>query len=308
MANQEPIPFRVGMTSPANTFLAIWMAEAEGLYDAAGLAVEIVDMVGGSETGPALTEGRVDLMHIGLSSVVRANSRGADVRAIGSLSNVVRSALFTAPGIEKPEDLRGGTVGISSTGSESDATTTLALGKLGLSRDDVTFKEIGVQRLEPVRDGAVTATMLGEPYRSAALAQGLTPMVDLLAERIPWLYSGLVMDRATLDAHLETAQRFFRATVEANYRAINDAARAKQVLGEVLAITDAEILDLAYANFRDSSPPNAEPSHQGAANVIATVAAAEASHDLDDYVDDRVYDRLEAEGFFTKMAETYGVA
>ncbi|MDH3241663.1 MAG: ABC transporter substrate-binding protein [Alphaproteobacteria bacterium] len=305
---QDPIPFRVGMTSPANTFLAIWMAEAEGLYDAQGLAVEIVDMVGGSETGPALTEGRVHLMHIGLSSVVRANALGADVRAIGSLSNVVRSALFTAPGIDKPEDLKGGTVGISSVGSESDATTTLALGKLGLSRDDVTFKEIGVQRLAPVRTGAVTATMLGEPYRSAALAEGLTPIVDLLAERIPWLYSGLVMDKRYLDANLESATRFFRATVEANYRAIADAGRAKQVLGDALAITDAGILDLAYANFRASSPPNAKPSHEAAANVIATVAAPGASHVLGDYVDDRVYDGLAAAGFFKQMAETYRVA
>jgi NitT/TauT family transport system substrate-binding protein len=302
---QDPIPFKVGMTSPANTFLAIWMAAAEGLYDKEGLAVEIVDMVGGSETGPALTEGRVHLMHIGLSSVVRANALGADVRAIGSLSNVVRSALFTAPGIEKPEDLKGGTVGISSTGSESDATTTLALRKLGLSRADVTFKEIGVQRLEPVRDGTVSATMLGEPYRSAALAQGLTPIVDLLAERLPWLYSGLVVDRAYLDANMDAALRFFRATVEANYRAIADAARAKQVLGEVLSIADADILDLAYANFRSSTPPNAEPSHEGAENVIATVAAPEASHALSDYVDDRIYDRLAADGFFKEMAAKY---
>ena len=75
MATPVPIPFKVGMTSPANTFLAIWMAAAEGLYAAEGLDVEIVPMVGGSETGPALGGRRVQLMHIGLSSVVRANAR-----------------------------------------------------------------------------------------------------------------------------------------------------------------------------------------------------------------------------------------
>lgn len=306
MANQALTSFKVGMTSPANTFLAIWMAEAEGLYEAEGIDIEIVDMVGGSKTGPALSEGRVDLMHIGLSSVVRANALGYDVRAIGSLSNVVRSALFTAPGIETAEDLKGGTVGISSTGSESDATTTLALGKLGLSRDDITVKEIGVQRLEAVRDGEVAATMLGEPYRSEAFAQGLTAIIDLLGESIPWLYSGLVMDRNQLDADLETATRFFKATVEANYRAIADADRAKAVLKAVLDITDPEILDITYANFRDSSPANAEPSHEGAENVIATVATPEARHTPGDYVDERIYDRLEAEGFFAAMAEKYG--
>ncbi len=294
------------MTSPANTFLAIWMAQAEGLYETEGLDVEVVDMVGGSETGPALTEGRVQLMHIGLSSVVRANARGADVRAIGSLSNVVRSALFTAPGITSADDLRGGTIGISSEGSESDATATLALKRIGLARDDVTFEEIGVLRLDAVRAGAVSATMLGEPYRSAALAEGLTPIVDLLAERIPWLYSGLVMDRATLEANQDAAARFFRATVEANHRAMAQAPRAKEVLAEALAVTDPAVLETAYANFRDSSPADAEPSHEGARNVIDTIAPPGASRELADYVDDRIYDRLAGEGFFARMSEKYG--
>jgi len=306
VASDSPIPFKVAMTSPANTFLAIWMAEAEGLYEAEGLDVEIVEMVGGSETGPALTEGRVQLMHIGLSSVLRANNRGADVRAIGSLSNVVRSALFTAPGIESAGDLRGGTIGISSEGSESDATTTLALKRIGLARGDVTFEEIGVQRLEAVREGAVSATMLGEPYRSAALAEGLTPIVDLLSERIPWLYSGLAMDRACLEANQDAAARFFRATVEANHRAMAEASRAKEVLAQALAVTDPVVLETAYANFRESSPADAEPSHQGARNVIDNVAAPGASRELADYVDDRIYDRLAGEGFFARMAARYG--
>ena len=37
-----PIPFRVGEASPANTFFAIWMAQAAGLYAEYGL--EMADM------------------------------------------------------------------------------------------------------------------------------------------------------------------------------------------------------------------------------------------------------------------------
>ena len=47
--------FKVGEASPANTFFAIWMAEAAGLYEQNGLDFEIIKMVGGSETGPALS-------------------------------------------------------------------------------------------------------------------------------------------------------------------------------------------------------------------------------------------------------------
>ena len=71
--------FKVGEASPANTFFAIWMAEAAGLYEQNGLNFEIIKMVGGSETGPALSSGEIQLMHIGMSSVVRANSAGFNV-------------------------------------------------------------------------------------------------------------------------------------------------------------------------------------------------------------------------------------
>ena len=41
------ITFKVGEASPANTFFAIWMAEAAGLYKQNDLGFEVVKMVGG---------------------------------------------------------------------------------------------------------------------------------------------------------------------------------------------------------------------------------------------------------------------
>jgi hypothetical protein len=53
-------------------------------------------------------------MHIGMSSVVRANASGrGDLRCIGSLANVIRSTIFTAPNVKTAADLKGGMVGIS---------------------------------------------------------------------------------------------------------------------------------------------------------------------------------------------------
>ena len=85
----ELTPFRVGEAAPVNTFFAIWMAKDAGLYEANGLDVEIVRVVGGKESGPDLGTGRIHLMHIGMSSVVRANAAGGNLVTIGSLSNVM---------------------------------------------------------------------------------------------------------------------------------------------------------------------------------------------------------------------------
>src|SRR5262249_55357656 len=143
VAAAEPTPFKVGLSENVNTALAIWMAQEAGFYKDAGLAVEIVNMQGGSRGAAEVAAGRLDAMHVGLSSVIRQNKAGSDLRVVASLANVIRFTFFSAPGVTTAADLKGGTVGISSFGSETDSTVTLALQRLGLSRADVTLKEYG---------------------------------------------------------------------------------------------------------------------------------------------------------------------
>lgn len=300
----ELVTFKVGEASPANTFFAIWMAQAADLYEANGLRLEIVHVVGGKESGPDLTSGRIHLMHIGMSSVVRANATGSDLVTVGSLSNIIRNSMFTAPGIKTAVDLKGKAIGISSIGSETDPTTTLALRKLGLKREDVTIKEIGVKRLDAVRTGEVAASLMGEPYRSQAMTLGMKPIVDLYADKTPWLYSGLVVHRKFLREHRDLVKRFLKATVEGNYLAISDASKAKPVLARELGIIDPKIVDVTYANFRAETPLNAELTREGAKNIIDVLAPAKKS--VDDYIDESVYNELKAEGFYAAMEKKYG--
>src|SRR5437764_10021236 len=84
----QPVEFKVGISDPVNTVLAIWMADAAGLYAANGIKAEIINMNGGSRA--ELAAGRIDAMHVGLSSVVRLNGTGGDLRIIASLANVIR--------------------------------------------------------------------------------------------------------------------------------------------------------------------------------------------------------------------------
>jgi NitT/TauT family transport system substrate-binding protein len=302
----ELIPFKVGEASPANTFLAIWMAQAAGFYEAEGLKVDIVHMSGGRESGPELKSGRVNLIHVGMSSVIRANLAGGTLRNIGSLSNVIRATMFAAPQIKTDAELKGKVFGISSAGSESDSATTLVLRRLGLKREDVTIKEIGPERLSQVHSGAVAATLLGEPHRSQAMALGLRVVADLYAERIPWLYSGLTVDLGYLKSNRETLVRFLKATIEGNHLAVTDEKRAKEVLAKELKLTDPKIIDASYANFKAETPPNGEIDRAGAENVLTAVAPANASRNLDDYIDTSLTDDLRKQGFFAELEKKYG--
>src|SRR5262245_31089687 len=113
------IPFKIGISEPVNTALALWMARDAGCYASAGLDAAILDMGGGSRGAAELAADRIDAMHVGLSSVVRLNGAGADLRIVAALANVVRFTLFAAPDVQSANDLKGGVVGISTFGSES---------------------------------------------------------------------------------------------------------------------------------------------------------------------------------------------
>lgn len=298
---------KVGISEPVNTVLAMWMADAAGRYAAHDLKVEIINMSGGSHGAQELAAGNIDVMHVGLSSVVRLNRAGADLRFIASLSNVIRFTFFSAPTVKAAADLKGGAVAVSTFGSESDATVTLALQRLGLSRSDVTLKEYGggLRRIQAVQSGEIKATAVNEPVTSIARERGLFPLVDLVAEHIPWLFSGVVVKKATLDGRRDVLERFLLATVEGNYLALTDEARAKEVLARETKISDPKVLAISYEDFRQQSPANLEPVRAGADNVIAQFPA-EVSRRVEDYVDTSLLDALARQGAFSALQKKYG--
>jgi len=298
---------KVGISEPVNTVLAMWMAEAGGFYAAEGLKVEIINMSGGSRGAQELAAGRIDVMHVGLSSVVRLNRGGADLRLIGSLSNVIRFTFFSGPNVKTAADLKGGIVGVSTFGSESDATVTLALQRLGLTRADVTLKEYGggIKRIEAVQSGEIKATAVNEPVTSIARERGLNPMVDLVVEQIPWLFSGVVVKKESLAANRALLARFLKATVEGNYLALTDEKRAKEVLARETNIKDPKILDISYNDFKQQSPRTLEPVRAGADNIIAQFPP-EVSRKVEDYVDASLLDELKKAGAFEALEKKYG--
>jgi NitT/TauT family transport system substrate-binding protein len=304
-ASAEPIVLKVGISEPVNTVLAIWMADAAGFYEAAGIKLEIINMNGGSRGAEELAAGRIHAMHVGLSSVIRLNRTGGDLRIVASLANVIRFTFFSGPDVKTAADLKDGAVGVSSFGSESDSTVTLTLKRLGLSRDDVTLKEYGAssKRLAAVKSGELKATAVNEPFSSMAREQGFNVLFDLVPEQIPWLFTAIVVRRGTITDRRDELTRFIRATAEGNYLALTDENKAKALLARQAGITDPKILDISYNDFKLLSPPNIEPSDQAAKNILAQFP--DVSQKVEDYVDSGILTALCKDGVFTALAQKY---
>jgi ABC-type nitrate/sulfonate/bicarbonate transport system substrate-binding protein len=301
---QELTVVRIGMPAAVNTMLAMWMAEDAGLYKAQGLKAEFKTVAGGSQGGAMIQSGDIHVMQSGLSSVVNVNRGGGDIRLIGSLSNAIRFTFFGAPGVT-PADLKGAVVAVSTFGSESDATVTMALEKLGLKRGDVIVQEFGggPQRIAALKSGAAKATSLNEPTATLAREQGFPVLADLVPDRVPWLFSGIVVKASRLNDDRDLLTRFLKATIEGNYLAVTDETRAKAVLARELKITDQKILDATYNDFKGQTPSNVEPTKEAVDAILAQ--AGQSGRGAADYVDTSLLDDLRKDGFFDAMAKKY---
>ena len=297
---------KIGLSAAGNTSLALLLAREDGFYAARGLGADMRVFDAGSRGAAELQAGRLDAMHVGLSAVIELNRAGADLRLIASLVGVERFSLFVAPGVKTAADLKGGVLAVSGFGSESDSTLMLALSRLGLTRGDVVFKEVSgnANRISALKSGDMKGAMLGEPTSTTARNQGLRAMVDLAAERIPWVFSALAVRRSDLAGRRDLLKRFLQATIEGAYLGLTNPTRAKDVLAKEAKISDPAMLASSYGEFKsETRPPMLQISHEQADNVLAQFPGG--SNRMEDYVDASLINELKQEGFFAAMGNKY---
>jgi NitT/TauT family transport system substrate-binding protein len=308
----ELTDFEIGISAETVTVFPLWMAEVGGFYKKNGLKVQVVNMSGGTRGLQVLLSGKIQAMHVGLGPVVQANKQGADLRLIASSSNTIPFTIFSAPEVKTGTDLKGGTIGVSTFGSESDIAITLALKQLGLTRKDVTIVQMAgsSQRLAALLAGQVKAVPLLEPATTTAREQGLNPLVDLAAAKVPWVFDAVVVKRSYLQSQRELLTRFLRAYIEGAYLAISDEKKANEVIAQIFKLHDVKVINATYYDFKRQMPLDAEPSRAGAENVIEQLQAigtSVGSKNVEDYLDTSIIQGLRKEGFFSALKRQYGL-
>jgi putative hydroxymethylpyrimidine transport system substrate-binding protein len=91
----------------------IYMAKERGRDHAAGIDLSIRKPSSGPDALKLVAGGRVDLGVLDIHDLAIAREQGTDLVAIGALVGRPLAALIARPGIERPRDLEGHTVGVS---------------------------------------------------------------------------------------------------------------------------------------------------------------------------------------------------
>ena len=261
MAQEETAEpnLRIGVLPVLNT-LPLYVAQAAGYFDEAGVVVELVPFQSGLDRQTALLAGATDASNDDLIGVMLLNAGGVDVRVVRHDPPVnVFFALIAGPGsgLESVEDLAGASVGISHN-TLIQYLTDAMLASVGMSADEVEYVEVAEipVRFQLLLQGQIDTATLPEPLIQAALGAGGRVLLDDSAlTYVPTVLSF----RADTLAEKGEAVRAFLLAYERAVEAINaDPEAFREVMGANIQMPPPLIPILPVPTFFPASVPSEE--------------------------------------------------
>ncbi len=180
----DDTPIRVGLL-PIIDSVPFYLAEEEGLFEAAGLNVTLETFSSALDRNAALESGAIDgqLADLIATGLINGEQHNVSIvkttyRATGDVAMIALVAGADS-GIESPADLEGRSVGIS-TNSLIEYHLDLYLDEAGLDRDAVEKTEVAAipVRMELLSQGQLDAAVLPEPLITLAVNAGGTVILD----------------------------------------------------------------------------------------------------------------------------------
>lgn len=222
----------------------------------------------------ALLGKSLDLLQTGGPPFLNAYLRGARIKIIGGVTNILPYVLISSGGITSAEQLRGKKIGISRFGSNTDFVVRLALKQLGLGPADVTVLQVGgsQSRLVALKAGNIDATVLSPEEAMAAEKVGLHPLLDFVAKGVEFPHVNMVAREEYLQTQAPLVKRFMAAYVEGirYFKSQKEPAVRKMMM--LSRLNDREIAERAFQVYSRSLPDDGRPTMKGLEAVIADFA------------------------------------
>ena len=205
-----------------------------GLFNKAGLDVEIVYIPGGSTVVQAMASGEVQFGRGSATEVVSAHMAGFPLKILAALIDKFVYSFVTPATVVKPSDLKGRAVAISRFGSGSDFITRMALKSWGLEPGkDVTILQVGnsPERLAAIVGGKVHGSILSLSQTPRAKKLGLRVLADLSQIDTEYPQGVLYVTSSLIEKRPDLIRSFLSAYVEG----IRQFKTNKQVAYNIIA-------------------------------------------------------------------------
>ena len=273
---------RVSHCYIGGAILPLWVAKEAGLYQREGLDVELISIQGNPATA-ALIAGEIDLLYCIPHNTISAIANGADVTFISSTYNRMQYRIVAAPDIERPQQLKGKTLGVARIHDVAHFYVRLALRRFGMNDQDIRVLAVGGQtdRVLALKSGRVAATIVNPANALVLEKSGFKTIIDLETLNFPVVGNMTAAKRATVRERRQVLIRFMRAFLVSLKKIQNEPDFSKKVLAKYLRLQDKAVIDENYrfnsGNYLESVPAiPLEGLRYAVESLIPTVPAAKS--------------------------------
>jgi NitT/TauT family transport system substrate-binding protein len=228
-------------------------ALAAGIFAKNKLNPDIRYIPQGATGMQVLLSGESNIAELGGAEMVAAAAGGADIVVLANLEPVYPFKFEVTKDIQKPADLKGKKVGITTVGSVDDTSIRAALPTVGIDPNkDVTMVPVGPEpaRVAALLNGQIQATD-ATPAAVVKLEENgaAHALFDIASLKLPAATAGLVAQRSWVNAHKDQTQRYIDSIVEAIAWERKNKAQEEDVMRKVFKIDDPKTLDATYQYY-----------------------------------------------------------
>ncbi|MGE5059813.1 MAG: ABC transporter substrate-binding protein [Betaproteobacteria bacterium] len=295
-AESKKIVFAYSSIGPMAT--GVWMAKESGAFEKYGLQGDIILITSGPVAVQSLIGGDLQFVSAASNAVINAILNGAPIIAVGGTANRPYHRLFVQPEINRVEDLRGKSLGVTRFGSITDNLTRILLRKYGLE-NAVSVRQMGgtIEVSAAFQNrliaGAVTSEMRVTPPSQAKV---LLQLVDM---GIPYSMNMIAVQREYLRRNPDVVENAVRAYVDGLAFMHRNKERALKIIAKYSRLNDPKQIDQFYDDAMTylDRVPRAEPE---AVQTILEFMGKKGIA-LDTFQDNSIIDKLTREDFFDKL-------
>jgi ABC-type nitrate/sulfonate/bicarbonate transport system substrate-binding protein len=295
-AESKKIVFAYSSIGPMAT--GVWMAKESGAFEKYGLQGDIILITSGPVAVQSLIGGDLQFVSAASNAVINAILNGAPIIAVGGTANRPYHRLFVQPEINRVEDLRGKSLGVTRFGSITDNLTRILLRKYGLE-NAVNVRQMGgtIEVSAAFQNrliaGAVTSEMRVTPPSQAKV---LLQLVDM---GIPYSMNMIAVQREYLRRNPDVVENAVRAYVDGLAFMHRNKERALKIIAKYSRLNDPKQIDQFYDDAMTylDRVPRAEPE---AVQTILEFMGKKGIA-LDTFQDNSIIEKLTSDGFFEKL-------
>jgi NitT/TauT family transport system substrate-binding protein len=294
-------------TAVTGAFGGFWTAIDAGYFQDEGIEVQITHVDSTSRSIPVLLAGEAQFSSLDGQTIIEADLKGADLRAVAAATNRFVFFVMADPSIKAPADLKGKRLGITTPGSSTDTAARKALALWNLEPNtDLALVPLasGPNILTGLTAKQIDAGVLGPPTSTRARMAGYQEMVNLAKDGPEYPSVTFGTTQKYLHQNPQAALGFVRAYSRGLHRFKTDKPFALQVLGKYLELNDQAVLEDTWAVFSPVFEDIPYVNPRGVQNAIDSVAqtvpeAVGATPDR--FVESSFVSQLDEGGFYRQL-------